>query len=724
MSDLELWAGVECSVVRVRDRFVDQVELTGHASRPRDLDRLAALGVRAVRYPVLWERVQPSADRAPDWSFTDERLGRLRELGIRPIVGLVHHGSGPRFTSLLDESFVTGLADFARRVAERYPWVVDYTPVNEPLTTARFCALYGHWHPHARSDAAFVRALFVECRAIRAAMRAIRAVQPSARLVQTEDLGTTFSTRKLAYQARFDNNRRFASLDLLTGRMGPRHPLRGWLAWVGADEATLASFADDPCPPDIVGLNHYVTSDRFLDVRVGQYPAHLRGGNGIDAYADVEAVRVRGAGIPGHRALLELLWRRYRLPLAVTEVHLGCAPEEQIRWLAEAWTGAGDARESGADVRAVTLWSAFGASDWDSLLTETRGRYEPGAFDVRGGVVRPTALAQVAADLAARGASAHPLLGEPGWWRRVDRLLYGSFGRTVCARPSRTRRPLLVTGAGGTLGRALARVAEARGLAVVALSRAELDVSDAARVKAALEAHRPWAVINTAGLVDVDRAEREPDACMRANAAGAAVLAEACARAGVRYATYSSDLVFDGKKRAPYVEHDVPAPLNVYGASKAAAERLVAEAHPRAVVVRTSAFFGPWDEASFVHRALHELRAGRRFLAAADVVVSPTYVPDLADATITLLVDGASGVWHLASPGAITWLDLARSAARLTGVATSGLVACAFAELGMPAARPAYGVLASERGALMRPLDEALAIFASEWSGGALAAIA
>ena len=152
MTDLELWAGIECSVVRVGERYVDQVELTGHASRPDDIDRLAELGVRAVRYPVLWERVQPHADREPDWSFSDERLGRLRALGIRPIVGLVHHGSGPSYTSLLDDSFVSGLAAFARLVAERYPWVLDFTPVNEPLTTARFSALYGHWYPHAKDD--------------------------------------------------------------------------------------------------------------------------------------------------------------------------------------------------------------------------------------------------------------------------------------------------------------------------------------------------------------------------------------------------------------------------------------------------------------------------------------------------------------------------------------------------------------------------------------------
>ena len=186
---LELWGGIECTVARVGDGYLDQIRRSGHEGRPEDLDLIAGLGLRAIRYPVLWERVAPHGLEAADWSWTDERLGRLRELGIRPIVGLVHHGSGPRSTSLVDPSFAEGLAAFARAVAERYPWVEDYTPVNEPLTTARFSGLYGHWYPHGRDDSTFARAMLTECRAVVLAMRAIREVNPAARLVQTEDLG-------------------------------------------------------------------------------------------------------------------------------------------------------------------------------------------------------------------------------------------------------------------------------------------------------------------------------------------------------------------------------------------------------------------------------------------------------------------------------------------------------------------------------------------------------
>src|SRR5206468_573495 len=140
-------------------------------------------------------------------------------------------------------------------------------PVNEPLTTARFSGLYGFWHPHGRDVPTFLRLLFHECRAIQLAMRAVRAVNPCARLIQTEDLGRVFSTPLLAYQAEHENHRRWLSLDLLTGRIDRGHPLWRYCLDGGLTEAELGLFRDDPCPPDVFGINHYVTSNRYLDER-------------------------------------------------------------------------------------------------------------------------------------------------------------------------------------------------------------------------------------------------------------------------------------------------------------------------------------------------------------------------------------------------------------------------------------------------------------------------
>jgi dTDP-4-dehydrorhamnose reductase len=722
-SALEMWSGVECTVNRVGDRYFDQTERSGHAARPADLDALAALGVPALRYPLLWERIEPDGPESARWEWADERMERLRSLGIRPIVGLVHHGSGPRHTELLDPAFPSKLAAFARRVAERYPWVESWTPVNEPLTTARFSALYGHWYPHRTDAWSFARAFVAQCEAVRQAMLAVREVVPDAQLVQTEDLGKTHSTPQMAYQARFENERRWATWDLLAGRLAPHDLMWRYLVDSGVSPHALHQFRDSAPVPMMLGVNHYVTSERFIDQRLERYPAALHGGNGRHRYVDVEAVRVRAGGVAGPAALLQEAWQRYGLPIAVTEAHLGCTREQQLRWLARVWEAAEGARRDGADVRAVTAWSAFGSFDWNSLLTADAGHYEPGLFDVRSTPPRPTALAAMVRDLATGAAEPHPTVAGTGWWEEDTRLLYlpadspVGEGRAGCAGPrlaapssdgGRERRPVLITGATGTLGRAFARVCEERGLAYELLTRGRCDIADAASVEGALDGVRPWAVVNTAGYVRVDDAEADRDRCFRENADGARVLAEECARRGTALVTFSSDLVFDGEKNSAYVESDAVRPLGVYGESKAAAERAVREAHPRAMVVRTSAFFGPWDEHNFLAHALGALGRGERFGAASDAVVSPTYVPDLAHAALDLLVDGADGVWHLANPGATTWADFARRGAAAAGLDAGRVDGCPTASLGLRARRPGFSALTSERALLLPPLENAI----------------
>jgi dTDP-4-dehydrorhamnose reductase len=706
----ELWAGVECTRNRVGGRYLDQLERSGHAWRIDDLDRFAALGIRTIRYPFLWERIAPDGPAAADWGWADARMERLGALGMAPIAGLVHHGSGPPGASLESGRFADGLAEYAGAFARRYPQVRDYTPVNEPLTTARFTGLYGHWHPHGHDEPTFIRLLLEQLRAVVLAMRAIREVNPDARLIQTEDLGKTHATRSLAYQAHFENERRWLTWDLLCGRVDEEHPLWPDLLRWGAGERELAFFRENPTPPDVVGINHYLTSERFLDTRVRRYLPRQRGGNAYQRYADVEAVYVRRGGLSGPRALLAEAWRRYGLPLAVTEVHLDCTREEQLRWLAEVWGAAESLAGRGVDVRAVTVWALLGSFDWNSLLTVQAGYYEAGAFDLRAPEPRPTALAAMARRLATGWGEPHPVLDVPGWWHRPERLAYPPSGPSL-ARPADDREPrvLAITGATGTLGRAFARVCAARGIAHRLLSRAKMDIADAASVRAALDGISPWAVVNAAAYVRVDDAEREPERCLRENAEGPAILAAECAARGIPLVTFSSDLVFDGMKGAPYVESDPVAPLNVYGRSKAGAEARVLDAHAAALVVRTAAFFGPWDAHNFVTVALRELAAGRAFAAADDATVSPTYVPDLANACLDLLIDGERGIWHLATPGAVTWIELARRAAALAGVDAPRLEPRSTRELGLTAPRPLYTALASERGWPMPPLDDALA---------------
>lgn len=422
---LQLWGGIECTVNRTGDSYIDQLELTGHAERDGDIDMVASLGIRTMRYPVLWERVTAdcASDEEPDacWNWPDARLERLRTLGITPILGLMHHGSGPRHTDLLDPDFPRKLAGYARACARRYPWMEWVTPVNEPLTTARFSGLYGHWYPHRRDDRAFVRMLLNECEATRLAMREIRAVCPNARLVQTEDVGHTHSTPLLMDQAAFENDRRWLTFDLLCGYVTSEHPLYGYLRGSGASRYELDSFVGDPCAPDVLGVDHYVTSERYLDENLDDHPPCSHGGNGYHAYADVEVARARPAERRGLQSLLTEMWDRYGITITVTEAYLSCLDvNEQLRWLDEVWRAAQGARDEGCDVRAVTAWALLGTCGWDALVTRPGGHYDAGAFDVRDthhGTPRETPVADMIRALAQNGWYEHEALGQPGWWQ-------------------------------------------------------------------------------------------------------------------------------------------------------------------------------------------------------------------------------------------------------------------------------------------------------------------
>ena len=290
-----------------------------------------------------------------------------------------------------------------------------------------------------------MRLLVDECRATVLAMREIRAVNPRARLVQTDDLGTIYGAPSLQYQVDFENERRWLGWDLLSGFVRPGHALYRHLVGWGIGARELAWFEEHACPPDVIGIDHYVTSDRYLDPAVERYPPHTRGGNGRDAYADVEAVRVREEPGTSLAAAVTTAARRYRVPIALTEVHIGCSVDEQQRWLDDAWLTCARLAATGVDVRAVTAWALLGSFDWDSLLTCDRGNYEPGAFDVSSGEAQRTPLGEHVAALATGCplATARVRHGGQGWWRRDDRLIHAlpaTRRRADCGVPRRGAR--------------------------------------------------------------------------------------------------------------------------------------------------------------------------------------------------------------------------------------------------------------------------------------------
>jgi dTDP-4-dehydrorhamnose reductase len=175
---------------------------------------------------------------------------------------------------------------------------------------------------------------------------------------------------------------------------------------------------------------------------------------------------------------------------------------------------------------------------------------------------------------------------------------------------------------------------------------------------------------------------------------------------------FSSDLVFSGRASRPCLESDPVGPTTVYGTSKVEAERRVLAELPSALMIRTSAFFGPWDRHNILTRALQELAAGREWIVPS-AVVSPTYVPDLVNAALDLLIDGEQGVWHLANADAASWFDLV---VRGAGIAGIGCTRLREAPTEADNGHPSYTPLGSERGPLLGPLDEALADYVRETS--------
>ncbi|MEO5968509.1 MAG: family 1 glycosylhydrolase, partial [Bdellovibrionia bacterium] len=541
VNTLQLWGGVECTVNRVQDTYFDQLKSSGHDNRIEDLNAFSEIGLRTLRYPFLWERIAPEGLAKADWSWPDRRLARLQELKIRPIAGFVHHGSGPKYTHLLDPKFSEKLRDYAAAFAQRYPWIEDYTPLNELFTTARFSGLYGIWYPHKKTSRDCFQILIHECRATVLAMEAIRKINPKARLIQTDDLGKTSSTSSMKYQADFENERRWLGWDLLCGRVNVKHPLWRFIIQNGINPKDLIWFSEHPCPPDLVGINHYLLSNRYLDEKLERYPTWSHGSNGYNQYADIEAVRVGGAPQISPQEIFKEAWERYKIPIAITEVHLNAPPEGQIRWFMNIWESALKLRKLGIPIKAVTAWGLLGHFDWHCLVSRCEGYYESGVFDLRSPTPRPTVLAKMIKELTSTGSYEQPTLNNPGWWQKDSRISYpekikfsdlsgpNEAGKKIKNTHREHAQPLLITGARGTLGQAFARVCESRGLPYRLLSRDQLDIAHQESIQAAFKEHNPWAIINTAGFVRVDEAEVYPDQCFRENLQGPVNLAKACA---------------------------------------------------------------------------------------------------------------------------------------------------------------------------------------------------
>jgi dTDP-4-dehydrorhamnose reductase len=261
---------------------------------------------------------------------------------------------------------------------------------------------------------------------------------------------------------------------------------------------------------------------------------------------------------------------------------------------------------------------------------------------------------------------------------------------------------ILITGASGMLGQDVGRAAVAGGHEPVLLPRADLDIGDGEAVSAAIAAAAPDAVINCAAWTNVDGAEKSEPAAHAVNGAGAGHVARAAAAAGAWTVHVSSDYVFDGHKREPYLESDAVGPLSAYGRTKLAGEEAVADAAPDThTTVRSAWLFGV-DGGCFP-KTIRRLAAERAQLSiVADQVGCPTFTGHLAPALVQLAAERPLGVLHIAAGDQCSWFEFAQAIVAASG-SDCDVRPITTEEYPVPAVRPAYSVLRSERGAPCLP---------------------
>jgi dTDP-4-dehydrorhamnose reductase len=255
----------------------------------------------------------------------------------------------------------------------------------------------------------------------------------------------------------------------------------------------------------------------------------------------------------------------------------------------------------------------------------------------------------------------------------------------------RSRRRALVTGASGMLGSDLSIRLSVAGYEVYPPPKADLDIADEAAVQRTIRQIRPDVVVNCAAFTKVDACETDPRA-VEVNARAVGYLADACGHFSAQLVQISTDFVFDGSKRAPYVEDDPTAPLSAYGRTKRDGEEEALRL-PSSLVVRASWLFGRsgWN---FVEAILKQVEDGKpRLSVVADQIGRPTATPDLSEAIAALLEAGATGVYHFANRGEASWHDFAREILWLSGRGDVPVDAVTSAQIARPAPRPAYSVL-------------------------------
>nr|WP_295902782.1 NAD(P)-dependent oxidoreductase [uncultured Bdellovibrio sp.] len=414
---------------------------------------------------------------------------------------------------------------------------------------------------------------------------------------------------------------------------------------------------------DILSIMYHPSNDRYL----------------LSSTEDLPQMEVDiGEPLPLSE-LLKTAWKKYSRPLAL-EIHTDEGRENQLRGLYETWECIRNLKREGLPIK--------------DLYIERGTLSDPKIYRNHA----KTLLTEMLKSLIVEQEYNHPLLKEEKWKKNFIRVKHMLASPLSCSVIKSTSSPILITGAGNILSGAFARICSRRNIPYILLSANQMDMADPVSVKKNLEKYVPWAVINTYEYFNIDKAETEIAHCFRANVVGPNLLAEECRKRKIQFLSFSSDYVFDGKNTSPYHEQDSTQPLNAYGRSKVAAENFILSTNPSALIIRSGAYFGPWDKENFLTRCFKSLVAQQPFFAPRDIYISPTYVPDLVNASLELLIDKESGVVHLANEGKMSWFELASLAHKQSGFNKHAfLISCTHDCLNFRARRPLNSSLVSDR---------------------------
>ncbi|HYG22329.1 MAG TPA: family 1 glycosylhydrolase [Verrucomicrobiae bacterium] len=417
-SDFFFWAtGIEDTFITepwpATGRILDEYELTQHYARWReDLQLVADLGVRHVRYGIPWHRINPQP-KAWDWGFADDTLSHLLELGIEPIVDLVHYGL-PRWIehAYLSPDFSKYMAEYASRAAERFKGRIHlWTPLNEPRVTAWYCGKLGWWPPFKRGWKGFMQVMLGVCRGIVESARAIQQVDPENVAVHV-DATDLYESPDAALQDEVFRRQEivFLALDFISGRVDPKHSLYGWLRAQGVPDATMDWFQRNAVKLDIVGINLYPLFSRKLVVRAPHVRLKM-------PYADADIID----------RLADMYHGRYDVPLFISETASLGSVKRRAAWLDDSVAATRRARARGIPLIGYTWWPLFALVTWAYRQGKNPPAYylkQMGLWDLhandRSELERvATPLVQQYQELCASGSQAVGEVAAPANTRRV-----------------------------------------------------------------------------------------------------------------------------------------------------------------------------------------------------------------------------------------------------------------------------------------------------------------